>query len=83
MATLALQGIVLQDRQPVPELLICLGVGEKLFTHRIIRPAQIVALQTESGLDEGLQISDESGGLHRIRFRAPASPETLDGVAPA
>ncbi len=78
---LPLQGVVLQDRQPVPELLVCLGVGEQLFTHRIIRPAQIAALQTESGLDEGLQIRDEGGGLYRIRFRAPASPETLDGVA--
>jgi len=79
----ALQGIVLQGRHPQPDLIVSAGSGENLLTHRIVQPTQIVALQTDSGLDEGLQIYDENGGLVQLRFRVPASPEALDGVTPS
>ncbi len=78
----ALQGIVLQGHQQEPELLVCMGRGTDLFTHRIARPTLIEALQTDLGLDEGLLIHDEKGGVHRIRFRVPASPDVLDGISP-
>ncbi len=76
---LAFQGIALQDHGPAPELLVTLGRAEEIFTHRVVQPARIAALETDAGLHEGLLIQDENGGQFKIRFRAPASPETLDG----
>jgi hypothetical protein len=83
VSNLALQGLVFEDRHAHTDLVVSVGGGENLVTHRIVEPSQIVTLQTDSGLDEGLLIHDENGGLMRIRFRAPASPEALDGITPA
>ncbi len=82
VANVALQGIVLQNHQPEPDLLVCMGRDMDLYTHRIVRPTLIEALQTDRGLDEGLLIHDEKGGIHRLRFRVPASPDVLDGISP-
>ena len=76
---LAFQGVVLQDHGPAPELLVTLGRGEEIFTHRIVQPTRIITLETDAGLHEGLLIQDDNGGQLRIRFRVPASPEALDG----
>lgn len=78
-ADLAFRGIVFQDSESHPELLINLGSGKELFTHRLMRPAQIVTLETTEGLHEGLLIHDSNGGMVQIRFREPANPELLDG----
>jgi hypothetical protein len=38
--------------------------------------------QTDDGADRGLEIVDDAGVCTRVRFRAAAIPEMLDGVAP-
>jgi hypothetical protein len=80
---LTFQGIALEDRSSRPQLLVTLASNGELFTHRLMRPTHIVAIETASGLHEGLLIHDKTGGLMQIRFREPASAELLDGCIAA
>jgi hypothetical protein len=76
---LMFRGIVFQDGGGRPELLVNLGRGKELFTHRLMRPTHIVALESDNGFHEGLLLHDRNGGLVQIRFREPARPELLNG----
>lgn len=76
---LAFRGIVFEDFGPRPELLVNLGSGTELITHRLMQPTHIVEVETVNGLHEGLLIHDRNGGVMQIRFREPANPEMLDG----
>ncbi|MGR8933123.1 MAG: DUF5335 family protein [Gammaproteobacteria bacterium] len=76
---MAFRGIVFQSDGFRPELLINLGSGKELFTHRLIHPTHIVSVKSAAGLHEGLLIHDRKGGIVQIRFREPANPELLDG----
>ncbi len=76
---LTFQGIALQDHGQIPELLVTLGRAEEIFTHRVVQPTRIAALETGDGLHEGMLIQDENHGQLKIRFRAPARPESLNG----
>ena len=46
------------------------------------RPTALRVEETADGAERGLDIEDSDGGCTRIRFRATALPETLDGMAP-
>jgi hypothetical protein len=46
------------------------------------RPCGLRIQQTETGLTQAMEIDTVDGRLIRIAFRATASPEQLDGVAP-
>jgi hypothetical protein len=49
---------------------------------RVENPASVRLRKTEDGADRGLEIVDDEGVCTRVRFRAAARPEMLDGVAP-
>lgn len=75
---LAFRGIVFEDRGSRPELLINLGNGKELITHRLMQPTHIVILEAANGFHEGLLLHDRDGGVMQIRFREPANPVLLD-----
>ena len=49
---------------------------------RVENPASVRLRKTDEGADRGLEIVDDEGVCTRVRFRAAAIPEMLDGVAP-
>ena len=49
---------------------------------RVENPITVRLRKTDEGADRGLEIVDDEGACTRIRFRAAAKPEMLDGVAP-
>lgn len=49
---------------------------------RIQNPASLRLRKTDGGADRGLEIVDDDGVCTRVRFRAAAIPEMLDGIAP-
>jgi hypothetical protein len=49
---------------------------------RIDAPLSVCVAQTDRGEDLGLDI-ESSRGVTRLRFRAAALPEALDGIGPA
>jgi len=50
---------------------------------RLDKPSSVRVDQTSEDADSTLEIVDEDGVRTRIAFRATATPETLDGLAPA
>jgi hypothetical protein len=49
---------------------------------RVENPTSLRLRRTGDGADRGLEIVDDEGVCTRVRFRAAAIPEMLDGVAP-
>jgi len=49
---------------------------------RVEAPTRLRADETKDGLVQSLEIEGQDGDCTRIRFRAVAPPEALDGVAP-
>ena len=45
-------------------------------------PCAVRVNETPEGAERGLDIDEAKGACTRVRFRATALPETLDGVAP-
>jgi hypothetical protein len=48
---------------------------------RVDAPSAVRILETEDGAHRGMDV-ESPGGITRLRFRAAARPETLDGAAP-
>ena len=46
------------------------------------QPTALRLEDTADGAEQGLDIEDSEGTCTRVRFRATALPETLDGMAP-
>lgn len=46
------------------------------------RPCAVRVNETPEGAERGIDIEDAEGVCTRVRFRATALPEALDGVAP-
>ena len=63
------------------DLVLLLGEGKLHVSEPIHRVRRIVMLETDDGAHAGVRIekSDETGVL--VRFRVPAHPERLNGVA--
>lgn len=76
-----LQGITPEDKGDHMELLISLGEKSQQLTHRVVKPERIFFEQTEEGVHAGLRIDSADGQTTLLRFRTPARPETLDGLA--
>jgi hypothetical protein len=49
---------------------------------RVENPSSLRVRKTDEGADRGLEIVDGEGVCTRVRFRAAANPEMLDGLAP-
>jgi uncharacterized protein DUF5335 len=49
---------------------------------RVDAPTSVRVDETDGGIARALEIDDARGQCTRIRFRAAALPEALDGVAP-
>lgn len=44
------------------------------------RPSRVALELTEEGAHKGLRIESENGEMTLVLFRAPALPETVDGM---
>ncbi|HJT01431.1 MAG TPA: DUF5335 family protein [Terriglobales bacterium] len=51
------------------------------LTHFVTDPIRVVFLEAKAGGHAGLQIEAADGSRTVVRFRGPAKPETLNGVA--
>jgi hypothetical protein len=61
-------------------LSVTLGEGALQITQSIAEVAAIGLLEAGPGVHAGLRIESAGHGAMILRFRAPASPESLDGV---
>jgi hypothetical protein len=75
------QEITPEDRGDHLELLISLGEKTQHLTHRVVKPERIFFEETGEGAHAGLRIDSADGQTTLLRFRTPARPETLDGLA--
>lgn len=76
---LPLQGVTLEQRAAELDLLVTVGKGRELFTHRVPGPTRIFALETGSGAHEGLRVEGDRETAITLQFRFPVKPETLNG----
>jgi hypothetical protein len=77
---LPLQGVFVDPR----EHNISLAVGRTAddhLTHTISRPTRLIVEQNDAGADEGLKIERRTGRSTHVRFRVPARPDEVDGIA--
>jgi hypothetical protein len=58
-----------------------LGAGGARLVHTVERPTRLRLTRTHRGADAGLRVETEDGETLELRFRAPAVPEELDGLA--
>jgi len=76
---------VIEDRKRGDAASITVSAGERPedhVTHVIERPARVAMELTKQGAHKGLRIESENGEMTLVLFRAPALPETLDGMVP-
>jgi hypothetical protein len=74
---------VTEDRKRGDAASITVSAGERPedhVTHVIERPSRVAMELTGEGAHKGLRIESESGEMTLVLFRAPALPETLDGM---
>ncbi|HYM12700.1 MAG TPA: DUF5335 family protein, partial [Bryobacterales bacterium] len=61
---------------------IMLGeASDRHLTHSVLQPTRLWFRETEQGAHEGLDIESGDGSKTLVRFRVPARPELLDGLA--
>jgi uncharacterized protein DUF5335 len=68
--------------QDTISIILAKGQDEYL-THNISNTKRVWLEKTSAGADAGLQLESADGSKTRLRFRTPATPETLDGVMSA
>jgi hypothetical protein len=74
---------ITEDRKRGDAASISVSAGERPedhVTHVIERPSRVALELTEEGAHKGLRIESESGEMTLVLFRAPALPETVDGM---
>ena len=65
-----------------PEVVVAAARSDgEHFWHVIPEPAHIRLEQTEEHADVALEIESTDGTISILRFRTPALPETVDGMA--
>jgi hypothetical protein len=72
-----------EDRKRGDAASISVSAGERPedhVTHVIERPSRVALELTEEGAHKGLRIESENGEMTLVLFRAPALPETVDGM---
>jgi hypothetical protein len=74
----ALKSVTLESGASGPVMRITFVNGVSLCA---VRPC-VVRVQTDDGTERALEVETVDGGFIRLAFRATASPEALDGVAP-
>ena len=79
---LPLMNIRLECTDAHDRIVLCFGKDGAEVAHAVPHPRAVRALRTDSGAHAGLDIESDDGDVTVLRFRAPAVPETLDGMAP-
>ena len=72
-----------EDRKRGDPASISISAGELRedhVTHVVLHPSRVALELTEEGAHKGLRIESEDGEMTLVLFRAPALPETLDGM---
>ncbi len=72
-----------EDRRRDGALSISISAGERPedhVTHVVSHPSRVALELTDEGAHKGLRIESENGETALVLFRAPALPETLDGI---
>ena len=79
---LKLEGITPELSEGRDRISIALGKApDDHLTHFVNDPKRLAFLETKAGGHVGLQIEAADGSRTVVRFRGPAKPENLDGVA--
>lgn len=79
---LPLVGIVAESREGEGTITISAsGSSAAQITHTIHAPTRVWIERTDEGADAALQIESAANTTTIVRFRTPALPETVDGVA--
>jgi len=79
---LKLEGVTPEHSEGHDRIAIALGQEpDDHLTHFVSDPIRLLFLETSGGGDAELQIEAAEGGRTVVRFRGPARPETLGGVA--
>jgi len=72
-----------EDRKRGDPASISISAGELRedhVTHVVLHPSRVALELTQEGAHKGLRIESEDGEVTLVLFRAPALPETLDGM---
>jgi hypothetical protein len=79
---LSFEGLELKLRNgPERKLSVTMGEQQWRMTHVVHEPLRIWVEQSEQGAHRGLRVDNARGKSMLLRFRVPAVPETLDGLA--
>lgn len=62
-------------------LVIRLGDGAAHLTHEVRAVRRLISDESTEGMHRGLRLEGEDGSTTCLRFRVPAAPEALDGLA--
>lgn len=73
----------LDQRAEGDRLALVLGLQTAFATHAVPEPRRLFVETTEKGEEEALRVDSADGTSLLLRFRAAATPEDLDGLAPS
>jgi hypothetical protein len=79
----ALSDVRLVEEDGDTRIELRVGEGPDASAHVIEEPVRVLVERTSDGADAGLRVDDEEGCSSVLRFRVPARPADLDGLAPA
>ncbi len=79
---LPLRDIRLECTDAHDRVVLCFDDRGSEIAHAVPHPRALRAVRTDDGAHAGLEIESEDGDVSALRFRVPARPETLDGMAP-
>ena len=80
---LPLESVTVVHRDADVELRVTVKSNGKRLIYPVRQPERLVLEQAAGGVREGLCIGTANGQTLRVRFRVPAVPESLDGLADA
>src|SRR5687768_13282965 len=76
-----LEGVAAHLRASGPrEIVITVGGSAESHERFSVGEPTRVRVESDGGVDTGLQIEDGAGAITRVAFRSPIAPELVDGV---
>jgi len=77
----ALEGISTEHSGGTQAISIIAGKDERRISHQVPNPQRLSLIHSADGEHKGLRVDGGKNQTTTIRFRVPARPETVDGLA--
>ncbi len=77
-----LEGITTRSGPGQREVVVTVGGGREEHRQLVAHDPVSIRLESEGGVDQGLEIESKEGVSMRVTICSPIAPELVDGIAP-